>query len=852
MDKNSSNMKDKLVYTEDIMSTSNFANTYHGDKLTGIDFPIGALGGSVIRMNGKAERTWWHIFNNYEERIDSGIVPNSFFAIRTNTGDSTVVRALQTSLVGPFPAMDNLTFQGEYPFGQYSFNDSSIPVDVKMEVYNPLIPMDLKNSAIPCAIFRITVKNTSNNNVNISLLASQQNAVGFDGYGKIQGENSRNFSGYGSNVNEIISDSTSTSLKMTGANGSMQLSAYETGMTYTSSWDNLKEIFEDFSKDGSLTGLSKAKSPTEGETVDGAIAKYFTLTPGQERKITFVLSWHIPGGIFGRSDIPEWSNFEGEQYENWWTDANDVDNYVKTYFNTLDSTTRLFHDTLYSSKIPRYAIDRISSNLCVLKSPTVFWAKNGYFGMWESTSNKEEWFGNCKHVYHYAQAIARIYPELARKIMVQNLNTQTEAGLLPSRDGELGNALDGHIGTILGIYREHLLTDNNEWLDEVWIKTKKAMDHIIKTYDSDNDGMFTGAYANTLDCSTSGTNPWIGSMYLAALKACTNMADIVGDIESKDKYNNIFTIGSLNQDAKLWDSKLNYYVEKSDNIQGARSIGNGASIDMFLGQWWSNQLDLGQIYPKDRTLTALSEIYINNKFTDTGSDFKYKYRDFLGAGDTGWMMIKYPGEAPENSAHYHDEAMTGFEYAFAATLLQYGMTKEGLDIVNCISKRYDGRFRGSDEVTIANNATVFGTGSPFGEDECGDFYGRALSSWSILTAIQGYSYDGPKQSIGFKPIWKSADHASFFTTSNAWGLFTQTQSNGEQVSKIEVKYGITYIKNIILTIPNLQIASNISVKLNGIINTICTSSLFENILTINLSEACELKTGSNITVTFDY
>ena len=51
--------------------------TYSGKYLTGIDFPVGALGGSVIRMNGKAERQWWQIFNNFEERAGSGIVPNS-------------------------------------------------------------------------------------------------------------------------------------------------------------------------------------------------------------------------------------------------------------------------------------------------------------------------------------------------------------------------------------------------------------------------------------------------------------------------------------------------------------------------------------------------------------------------------------------------------------------------------------------------------------------------------------------------------------------------------------------------------------------------------------------------------
>lgn len=33
---------------------------------------------------------------------------------------------------------------------------------------------------------------------------------------------------------------------------------------------------------------------------------------------------------------------------------------------------------------------------------------------------------------------------------------------------------------------------------------------------------------------------------------------------------------------------------------------------------------------------------------------------------------------------------------------------------------------------MAPMSTVFGCGSPVGEDECGDFYGRAMSSWSEL------------------------------------------------------------------------------------------------------------------------
>ena len=122
----------------------------------------------------------WHIFNNFEERPGSGFVPNSFFAIRTRQGNSTVVRALQTAPVGPFEPMQSLKFRCAFPFAWYDLADGKLPVSVSLEAYSFLIPMDLKSSAISSAVFRYTVKNTGSLAVQVSLPATQQNAVGFN------------------------------------------------------------------------------------------------------------------------------------------------------------------------------------------------------------------------------------------------------------------------------------------------------------------------------------------------------------------------------------------------------------------------------------------------------------------------------------------------------------------------------------------------------------------------------------------------------------------------------------------------------------------------------------------------
>jgi uncharacterized protein (DUF608 family) len=115
---------------------------YRGEHLTAISLPVGGIGAGCIQINGKAERHAWQIFNNFTHAF----VPDSFLAVRVRTkGKEPVMRALQTSPVGPFEAMKDLSFRGEYPFGWYEFEDDKLPVKLSMETFNPLIPLNEKD-----------------------------------------------------------------------------------------------------------------------------------------------------------------------------------------------------------------------------------------------------------------------------------------------------------------------------------------------------------------------------------------------------------------------------------------------------------------------------------------------------------------------------------------------------------------------------------------------------------------------------------------------------------------------------------------------------------------------------------
>ena len=55
--------------------------------------------------------------------------------------------------------------------------------------------------------------------------------------------------------------------------------------------------------------------------------------------------------------------------------------------------------------------------------------------------------------------------------------------------------------------------------------------------------------------------------------------------------------------------------------------------------------------------------------------------------------------------------------------------------------------------------------------------------------------------IGFEPVWKPQDHASFFTAAEGWGLFTQKREGSVQRAKIDIRYGHLRVRTLLLAVP---------------------------------------------------
>ena len=170
--------------------------------------------------------------------------------------------------------------------------------------------------------------------------------------------------------------------------------------------------------------------------------------------MTFVLAWHFPNLSLGRPGCRKC----GRYYATKFPSAHAVAQYVAANFDRLARETRLWRDTWYDSTLPFWFLDRTFLNTSILATSTCFRFANGRFYGWEGVGCCE---GTCGHVYHYAHAAARLFPELER-----TTREKVDFGLAQQPDGaihfrgEFNNipAVDGQAGTILRALREHQMS----------------------------------------------------------------------------------------------------------------------------------------------------------------------------------------------------------------------------------------------------------------------------------------------------------------------------------------------------------------------------------------------------------
>ncbi|QOR69275.1 hypothetical protein IM660_11205 [Ruania alkalisoli] len=698
---------------------------------------------------------------------------------RTPMVNDDHVPTWQRELLTRHRGVQGTTFRGIYPAGRIDYHDDALPVTVSLEAMTPLVPLDTARSSLPAALFTVRITNRSEVSSHGWFGAAMQNLLGADGALPPDGVRAP---GYGGNTNRtdrrrdwtaLVMDNHTLAPDHHGA-GQVVLAADTPGTTalpaFTSAdqflaflgsrqpfgprdWAHMPASMADPQPTGtwSAAGLSP-----EGSTWNGGLAVPFHLEPGQSTQLRLALTWHLPNRYVNFTQFggirPEWGAsryFIGNHYTNQFADALDVLDTVAEQWEPLHRDTATWIRTLTESSLGEQAIEHLAALSAVIRSPSFFRTADGRLYGFEGVQGESTtmWSGdvggscplNCTHVFTYEQGLAKLFPELERDMRETDFDVlQAPDGSIPHRlilptslgqlwDRSIGGpdepALDGMLGTVLKTYREVRTGAGAAWLARYRPNVEQVMRYVAGRWDPEGTGVLHGIQPSTHDIDLAGLNPFMGSLWLAALRAAEELARLERDTDAAAHWRSTFEHSSAAYDEMLFTGEY-YRQVLEDGDPREFQWGEGCLADQLFGQWWAHTLELGYLLPAEHVRTALQAVVRHNLRTDfTG--FTHPYRVFADGDETGLVVCTWPhGGRPEVPTRYADEVWTGVEQQVAAHCLMEGMQDEAEQILTGLWSRYDGRRR-----------------NPYNQVECGDHYVRALSGWSVLEARTGQRWN---------------------------------------------------------------------------------------------------------------
>jgi uncharacterized protein (DUF608 family) len=807
-----------------------------GAEIKYVGMPIGGIGAGQLYLGGDGRLWHWDIFNRplVRPKPDDGhyrmpLTPDSLleqgFAVQVKSGGKVQTKKLQQG------DWSGISFRGEYPFGIVEYADPTMPLGVKLEAFSPFIPIDTEDSSLPATVFEFTLKNNGSQEIEVRFCGWLENAIGLHSAANHSGVRTNRISRSGGVIRMDCAATGSTPGEKSFSDeadfGTMMLALVG---------DKDSDSGNPSARPGAAvfeTNAALTASVSLSEKIIGSLGREIVLKPGATAEVTFVLAWHFPNLSLTKLGKV------GRHYATRFASAGAVVDHVAKHHSRLVAETKLWRDTWYDSTLPFWFLDRTMLNTSILASSTCYRFADGRFYGWEGVGCCE---GTCGHVYHYAHAIARLFPDLERVTRERvdfGLALQADGAILFRGEFNKIPAVDGQAGTILRALREHQMCADDAFLKRNWPQIKRATQWLISK-DGDADGIIESNQHNTLDTDWFGPVAWMSGLYLASLTAAAKMADAVGDGEFAAECREIHHAGRENLVERLFNGE--YFINQVDpNHPEAINSGTGCHIDQVLGQSWAFQVGLPRVLPEKETISALKSLWRYNFSPDVGlyREANKPGRWYALPGEAGLLLCTFPrgdwdfvrasGKGkPGWAAGYFNECMNGFEYQAAGHMIWEGMVMEGLAITRAVHDRYHASRR-----------------NPWNEIECGDHYARSMASYGVYLAACGFEYDGPNRHIGFAPKLTPENFKCAFTSAEGWGSFSQTTDSGKPTAEIAVRWGTLKLKTISLESP---VTKSVEVSLAGK-PVAADCKLDGKRLVLTLEQSVEISAGQSLEIT---
>jgi len=679
---------------------------YDQDHLARIAMPLGGIGTGCVSLGGRGDLRDWEIIN----RPAKGFTPSSlrfngtpFFALRAKkTGEPAITRILEGPLhTGDYegqmgsrapnhglPRFRRCSFAAAYPLGQVLLADDAVPLDVKLEAFNPLIPGDADRSGIPIAVLRFTLNNRSSKWVSASLCGSLANFIGFDGTDGASKQNvnasrqGQGFHGIYMSSEGVDADAAqwgTMALATTAKKGSVRTAWKKIG------WgSSMLDFWDDFAGDG----LLEEREPEGEDAPMASLAASVRVPPRSSREVLFVLAWHFPNRYSwspADTDCCAVEDRIGNYYTTQYTDAWDVLAKTIPELPQLEADTVRFVDAVCSSDLPRVVQEAALFNLSTLKTQTCFRTPDGRFFGWEGYKDSEGCcFGSCTHVWNYEQAVAFLFGDLARHMrevefhhaLADDGKMSFRVSLPLDRAQQQGRAAaDGQMGCVMKAYREWQLSGDDDWLRAILPQVRKALEFcwVEGGWDGDRDRVMEGCQHNTMDVEYYGPNPQMGGWYLGALRAAEEMHRYAGEVEFADECRSLFERGKRWIDRQLFNGDYYEHIIQTPDPEASIAAGLGAGssnqtdpdyqlgpgclVDQLVGQLMAHVCGLGYLLKPTNVRTTLKSILKYNRLEGFHGHANFM-RSYVLGDETALLMASYPKKRPRNPFPYFTEVMT--------------------------------------------------------------------------------------------------------------------------------------------------------------------------------------------------
>lgn len=841
-----SNSPDRQVYQKSCIARSGIA--------------LGGIGTGSIELRQDGNFYNWRIFNNRPAGLGPSFnikhAPETgfdmdrsqdclFFVVRYQVeGQEPQLRLLNHSqnldrggiwnytpeYIFPWlKTIKTIGYEASFPFTNLEFTDPDMPLVISMEAFSPFIPHDVENSSIPGAYFNFSIKSLTHKPVDVMLIASLRNVVGYHTNDKFFTSELIDKDGY-----KYFNLSAGGMDKRMTNYGNMGIASLHKDSSYYLGWGFVHPYYPYVLRHKHLPNLDDTNGTesirkTHPETPDwlpdtpgrnitdpnsgkkqarpdrksgeqvmfSSIARSVKLQGHEEVKHSFVLSWYFPNayqpkdrnsGLLTKDyQMPDYDQLHrtGHYYENKFGSAADVADYLINKQEELTTRSRRFHDDFFCSQIPDHALKLINSQFNTLITNS-WYSKDTAYRICDDGgligSIRYPWYGFNTDLGIYSNiAFTSLFPELEKsmlRVMKKHEDPKKIHGMRP----------DHPLNYVQLVIKHFFFTNNKAFLKEFWPSLVEAIDFTLETHDTDKDGIpeIYGAHNCSYDnIGMYGKAPYILSQWLCALKSMEEAATILGNQTAAKKYAKDFKKAQTVMIRELWTG--NYFRLYNDDNKGANS---GCLSDQLLGQWVAELSGLGKMIDDNKTNTALKTILKNNYIPHFGLiNLSWPDQD----KEFWWSKID-----PEQWIDQVNTPWSGVEPAFASFLLYQGEYKQAMALMNTVYQRH------------------IESGLLWNFQEAGGHYTRSLSAVAVINGLLGmsinqlaYSFAPAIPQSSFKVLFMQPSGTAFYHQ-NTKSISIECRSGKLQLKSLKIATSCFDNQNIKLAVRGQETEADIS------------------------------------------